>query len=89
MGADEPFAVVPYFFSDLADWLALESVGPAYAWDEEVVAGALESGAFGVWYLEDGHVRGALSAGGGLDLDRARALIASGERVGAAGLPGA
>ena len=46
----------------------------------------MEDGAFGVWYLEDGHVRGALSVGGGLDLERARALIASGERVGAGGL---
>ncbi|HMS61614.1 MAG TPA: FAD-dependent oxidoreductase [Solirubrobacteraceae bacterium] len=89
MGAEEPFGAVPYFYSDLADWLALESVGPAYAWDEEVVTGTMEDGTFGVWYLEDGHVRGALSAGGGLDLDRARALIVSGARVGAAGLPGA
>ena len=86
MGADEPFSVVPYFYSDLADWLSFESVGPAYAWDEEVVTGAMEDGAFGVWYLEDGHVRGALSAGGGLDLERARALITSGERVAPADL---
>ena len=85
MGADEPFGEVPYFYSDLADWLALESVGPAYAWDEEVVTGSMEDGAFGVWFLEGGHVRGALSAGGGLDLDRARALIVSGERVGGRG----
>jgi hypothetical protein len=31
-------------------------------------------------------VQGALSVGGGLDLDRARALIASGDRVAAADL---
>ena len=41
---------------------------------------------FGVWYLEQGHVRGALSVGGGLDLDRARALITAGDRVTAADL---
>lgn len=86
MGAEEPFTTVPYFYSDLADWLALESVGPASAWDEEVVTGSMEDGVFGVWYLEDGRVRGALCAGGGLDLDRARSLIVSGERVGAAGV---
>ena len=77
---------MPYFYSDLADWASLEYVGPARTWDEEVVAGTLESGEFGVWYLEEGHVRGALSVGGGLDLDRARALITSGDHVAAADL---
>ena len=28
------YDVVPYFFSDLADWASLEYVGPAYDWDE-------------------------------------------------------
>lgn len=83
---DEPYAVVPYFYSDLADWASLEYVGPAASWDEEIVTGSLADGAFGVWYLEDGRVRGALSVGGGLDLDRARELIAGGEAGGAAAL---
>ena len=43
----------------------------------------MESGSFGIWFLEDGRVRGALSVGGGLDLDRARELLRSGELVGA------
>ena len=86
LGADEPYAVVPYFYSDLADWASLEYVGPAAAWDEEVVVGSTGEGTFGVWYLEAGRVRGALSIGGALDLDRARELIAAGEPVGAAGL---
>lgn len=79
MGSDQPFAEVPYFFTDLADWLSLESVGPAVAWDEEVVTGDMAGGAFGVWYLEGGELRGAVSAGGHLDLDRARELIRSRE----------
>lgn len=79
MGSAEPFVEVPYFYSDLADWLSFESVGPAYEWDEERLAGDPAGGSFGVWYLKDGRVRGALSAGGGLDLDRARELILSGE----------
>ena len=33
------YEVVPYFFSDLADWASLEYVGPAYEWDEEVWRG--------------------------------------------------
>lgn len=86
LGADEPYAVVPYFYSDLGDWASLEYVGPAAAWDEEVVVGSTGEAAFGVWYLDGGRVRGALSLGGALDLDRARELIAAGEPVGAAAL---
>jgi len=88
LGADVAHAVVPYFFSDLSDWAAMEYVGPAAAWDEEVVRGEPGAGPFSVWYLEGGHVRAMLSFDGGGDLDRARALIAAGGPVGAAGLPG-
>src|SRR3954471_4286848 len=88
LGADAPHDAVPYFFSDLSDWAAIEYVGPALAWDEEVVRGNIESGPFAVWYLEGGRVRGVLSVDGAADLDRARELIAAGEPVGAAGVPG-
>jgi 3-phenylpropionate/trans-cinnamate dioxygenase ferredoxin reductase subunit len=79
LGADAPHAEVPYFWTDLADWATLEYVGPAEGWDEEVVEGDLESGAFAVWYLRDGRVAAMLRAGGHGDLDRATELIASGE----------
>jgi 3-phenylpropionate/trans-cinnamate dioxygenase ferredoxin reductase subunit len=88
LGADAPHDVVPYFFSDLSDWAAIEYVGPALAWDEEVVRGDIEAGAFAVWYLEDGRVRAVLSVDGAADLDRARELIAAGEPVGASAVPG-
>ena len=39
LGADADYEVVPYFFSDLADWASLEYVGPAQDWDEEVWRG--------------------------------------------------
>jgi 3-phenylpropionate/trans-cinnamate dioxygenase ferredoxin reductase subunit len=87
LGADAAHAVVPYFFSDLSDWAAMEYVGPAAAWDEEVVRGEPGAGPFAVWYLERGHVRAMLSFDGGGDLDRAGELIAAGEPVGAAGVP--
>jgi 3-phenylpropionate/trans-cinnamate dioxygenase ferredoxin reductase subunit len=87
LGADVAHDVVPYFFSDLSDWLGTEYVGPALRWDEEAVRGSMEDGAFAVWYLEDGRVRGMLSVNGGGDVDRANELIAAGEAVGAAGLP--
>jgi 3-phenylpropionate/trans-cinnamate dioxygenase ferredoxin reductase subunit len=67
--------VVPYFFSDLADWLSMEYVGPASEWDEEIVRGSLEEGEFSLWYLKDGHVAAALSVGRSDDLDHARRLL--------------
>ncbi len=86
LGDEEPYAVVPYFYSDLSDWASLEYVGPAEHWDEEVVHGSLAETGFGVWYLDAGRARGALSVGGGLDLDAASALIARGEQVSPADL---
>jgi len=88
LGADAPHDVVPYFFSDLSDWASLEYVGPAMRWDEEVVRGAIDDGAFAIWYLEGGRVRAMLSVGGAGDVDRANELIASGEAVGADGISG-
>jgi 3-phenylpropionate/trans-cinnamate dioxygenase ferredoxin reductase subunit len=75
--ADGPFDVVPYFFSDLADWASLEFVGYAPECDEVLVRGSLEDGAFSAWYLRDGRVAGALSCGRSEDLVPARALIES------------
>src|SRR3954466_1119406 len=88
LGADVPHDVVPYFFSDLSDWLSLEYVGPALAWDEEVVRGDIDSGPFAIWYLEGGRVRGMLSVDGAGDVAAASELIAAGEAVGAGGVPG-
>lgn len=77
LGRDVPHEVLPYFFSDLADWASLEYVGPAKDWNREVVRGSLVEGTFSVWYLKNGRVDGALSVGRGDDLDDARRLIAS------------
>jgi 3-phenylpropionate/trans-cinnamate dioxygenase ferredoxin reductase subunit len=87
LGADAPHDVVPYFFSDLSDWASLEYVGPALSWDEEVVRGSVDDGAFAIWYLEGGRVRAMLSVGGAGDVGRANGLIAAGDAVGAAGVP--
>jgi 3-phenylpropionate/trans-cinnamate dioxygenase ferredoxin reductase component len=67
--------VVPYFFSDLADWASLEYVGPAYEWDEEVVGGSIDDGEFSITYLQDGAVRGCLSVGRSEDLEAAKRTI--------------
>jgi 3-phenylpropionate/trans-cinnamate dioxygenase ferredoxin reductase component len=81
MGSREPFAEIPYFWSDLADWCTLEYVGPAASWDEEIVRGSVEDGSFTIFYREAGRVVAALTVGRSEDLDRARALMASGDVV--------
>jgi 3-phenylpropionate/trans-cinnamate dioxygenase ferredoxin reductase subunit len=81
LGDDRDYEVVPYFFSDLADWASLEYVGPAYEWDEEVWRGDREAGEFSVWYLAGGRVAGALSVGRSEDLAEARRMLADGVDV--------
>jgi 3-phenylpropionate/trans-cinnamate dioxygenase ferredoxin reductase component len=81
LGRDVDYDVVPYFFSDLSDWAAIEYLGPAYDWDREIFRGTPEDGAFTVFYLHAGRVAGALSVGRSADLQLARRLIASGEEV--------
>ena len=75
LGQDRPHEAVPYFFSDLADWVSLEYVGPAAAWDEEIVRGSLDGNDFTLFYLHDGRVVGALGVGPSAALDDARRLI--------------
>jgi 3-phenylpropionate/trans-cinnamate dioxygenase ferredoxin reductase subunit len=82
LGREVAHEAVPYFFSDLADWVAIESVGPAYEWDREVVRGSFEEAAFTVFYLCDGIVQGAVTVGRSADLQAARRLIAGGTRLG-------
>ncbi len=84
LGEERDYDVVPYFFSDLADWASLEYVGPADDWDEEVWRGDRDAGEFSVWYLKDGRVAGALSVGRSEDLAEARRLLADGVDVSAA-----
>jgi len=84
LGEDRDYDVVPYFFSDLADWASLEYVGPARDWDEEVWRGDRDGGEFSVWYLKDGRVAGALSVGRSEDLAEARRMLADGVDVSAA-----
>jgi 3-phenylpropionate/trans-cinnamate dioxygenase ferredoxin reductase subunit len=68
--------VVPYFFSDLADWTSFEYVGPGSG--EVVVRGSLEKGEFTAFFVDeqDGHVSAALSVGRSDDLEHARRFIA-------------
>jgi 3-phenylpropionate/trans-cinnamate dioxygenase ferredoxin reductase subunit len=81
LGEDRDYEVVPYFFSDLADWASLEYVGPAQEWDEEIWRGDRAGGEFSVWYLNGGRVAGALSVERSEDLAQARRMLADGVDV--------
>jgi 3-phenylpropionate/trans-cinnamate dioxygenase ferredoxin reductase component len=76
--------VVPYFFSDLADWVSMEYVGPGSG--EAVIRGSLEDGEFIAFYLDGSEVRAALSVGRSDDLDHARRLLADQSQVDRAAL---
>jgi 3-phenylpropionate/trans-cinnamate dioxygenase ferredoxin reductase subunit len=68
---------VPYFFSDLADWVSLEYVGPGTG--EVTIRGSMEDGEFAAFYQDEGRVTAALSVGRSDDLEEAKRLIVSGE----------
>jgi 3-phenylpropionate/trans-cinnamate dioxygenase ferredoxin reductase subunit len=79
LGAEEDYAEIPYFWSDLADWASLEYVGPAPAWDQEEVRGSIDDGEFSIFYRDSGgRVLAALSVGRSGDLEEARELMRSG-----------
>jgi len=78
LGADWPYSEVPYFWSDLADWATIEYVGPAAAWDEEVVRGDPSGGSFSVFFLDGGKVAAAATVDRPEDLDAARTFLAEG-----------
>src|SRR3954447_3910523 len=73
LGADQPHDVVPYFFSDLADWTSMEYVGPGSG--DVVIRGSIEDGEFTAFYLDDGEVKAALTVGRSDDLEHAGRFI--------------
>jgi 3-phenylpropionate/trans-cinnamate dioxygenase ferredoxin reductase subunit len=79
MGRGVEHDVVPYFFSDLADWVSMEYVGPGSG--DEVMRGSMEEREFTAFYLGDGKVKAALTVGRSDDLDHARRFISEGTAV--------
>jgi 3-phenylpropionate/trans-cinnamate dioxygenase ferredoxin reductase subunit len=73
LGRDAPHEVVPYFFSDLADWASMEYVGPGSG--ETVIRGSMDDGDFTAFYLDGGRVTAALTVGRSDDLEHARRFI--------------
>ena len=81
LGEDEPYATVPYFFSDLADWVSLESVTLGRIFDRVQIEGSLEDDAFAVWLLQGDRPTGYASFNGAGDLDRGREVLRAGGPV--------
>ncbi len=73
LGRDTEHDVIPYFFSDLADWSSMEYVGPGSG--EPVIRGSLEDGNFTAFYVDDGRVTAALTVGRSDDLEHATRFI--------------
>ena len=76
--------VVPYFFSDLADWVSMEYVGPGSG--EPIVRGSLEEHDFTVFYVDDGSVTAAMTVGRSDDLEHARRFLTEHTQVDPAAL---
>jgi 3-phenylpropionate/trans-cinnamate dioxygenase ferredoxin reductase subunit len=83
---DGPYTVVPYFFSDIADWTWMEYVGPAGRDDRVEVRGSMADDDFVAYYSDaDGKLTCCLAVNRSDDLNAARELIAEGGRVPPAG----
>lgn len=87
-GADEPFAHIPFFFSDLFEF-GYEAVGDTDS-RHETFADWQEANKTGVvYYIQDGRVRGAMMCNLFGKVDIARGLIQRAERVNVQDLRGA
>jgi 3-phenylpropionate/trans-cinnamate dioxygenase ferredoxin reductase component len=84
LGRSVDHDVVPYFFSDLADWVSMEYVGPGSG--EVVIRGSMEDGEFTAFYLDDGRVTAALTVARSDDLEAAQRFIVSKSTVDPAAL---
>jgi len=78
LGFEQAYDVLPYFWSDLADWLSIEYVGPAKEWDEVWWRGDWGQRKFTAWYIKDGNVAAALTVGRSEDLVSAGHLLIEG-----------
>jgi 3-phenylpropionate/trans-cinnamate dioxygenase ferredoxin reductase subunit len=80
LGKGEPYAPIPYFWSDQYD-LNLQYLGYASRWDEIVLRGSQAEHSFSAFYLLDGRVRACLSVNRFPDQAAARRLISAGSPV--------
>lgn len=77
LGDEIAHEIVPYFWSDLADWVTLEYVGLGGPWDGEEIIGSIDDGTFAVRYSRADQLVGVLSVNRPDELEAARATIAT------------
>src|SRR3954452_15187433 len=73
LGKETEHDVVPYFFSDLADWSSMEYVGPGSG--DVVIRGSLDDGEFIAFYLDGGTVEAVLTVGRSDELEHGTRFI--------------
>jgi 3-phenylpropionate/trans-cinnamate dioxygenase ferredoxin reductase subunit len=72
--ADAPYDDVPYFFSELGDWVSMQYVGPGSG--DVIVRGSMEDGSFSAAYVNDeDRLVALLAVDHDDDLDAARSLL--------------
>ena len=78
LGKQQEYDVVPYFWSDLADWIehGVRRAGRASG-TRSGGAAASDEGKFTAWYVKDGEVAAALTVGRSDDLAVAGRLLAA------------
>jgi 3-phenylpropionate/trans-cinnamate dioxygenase ferredoxin reductase subunit len=88
LGKGEPYAEIPWFWSDQYD-VNLQLIGLPDGWDETVTRGdpaASPEGPFCVFYLKGGRIDGGVAVNNGRDLRFAKRLMQAGKPVTAAEL---
>ncbi len=88
LGKGEPYAEIPWFWSDQYD-VNLQLIGLPEGWDETVIRGdpaGSPDGPFCVFYLKGGRIDGGLAVNQGRDLRFAKRLMQAGKQVSAAEL---
>ncbi len=80
LGADDPYARTPYFYSDQFD-VGMEYRGHAEEWGRVVIRGDLATRRFHAFWLADGRVSAAMNVNLWDDGDELARLVESEERV--------
>ncbi len=80
LDAGEPYAPVPYFWSDQYD-LSLQFAGHNHGHDQVVTRGTVKDGPWSAFYLRDGRFVAVLSVNRFKDFSAARRLLRAGKNI--------
>ena len=85
MGTEQPYAEIPWFWSDQYD-ANIQMMGLPEDWDETVTRGDKVLGEFVEFYLKNGEIQGATAINNPRDLRFTRRLMMSGKKFDASAL---